>query len=147
MKINVKVEGIEDLRATLKAEGVEAEKLVKTAVLQSALLIQGDARKLIQKGVKSGRVYPSKRSKNVMHQASAPGEPPATDTGRLVANVLFAIEQGGYSARVGTDLEYGKNLEFGTRKMAARPWLSRAITENSDKIINLISNAIRKAIK
>jgi hypothetical protein len=58
---------------------------------------------------------------------SAPGEPPHLQTGRLRASVAHAVE--GLVGRVGTNLDYGRWLELGTRLCAARPWLRRALVE------------------
>ncbi|MFP4323771.1 MAG: hypothetical protein ACLFTK_15055 [Anaerolineales bacterium] len=56
---------------------------------------------------------------------AAPGDPPAIDTGALAASIRLEPTPQGY--RVGTPLIYGAWLEFGTREMAARPWLRPAL--------------------
>lgn len=66
---------------------------------------------------KSGRQYG-------LHQASAPGESPAIDTGALVNSIR--TEADGLSAVVGVGQEYGVYLEFGTVKMASRPFMGPA---------------------
>jgi phage gpG-like protein len=58
---------------------------------------------------------------------SKPGEPPRKQTGRLAASVAWEIQ--GLSARVGTNVKYGRWLELATTHMAARPWLRRALKE------------------
>ena len=76
---------------------------------------------------KSGRVY---NRGGKAHQASAPGEPPAVDTGLLRAS--FFPQPGqiviGKSATemwvdigVGANVLYATYLEYGTRFMAPRP--------------------------
>ena len=40
----------------------------------------------------------------------------------------------GEIARIGTNLKYGLYLELGTRRMAARPYLRRALDETRDEI-------------
>jgi len=59
---------------------------------------------------------------------SAPGDPPHKQSGRLLASVAWELV-GDAIARVGMNLRYGRWLELGTRKMAARPWLRRALRE------------------
>jgi hypothetical protein len=59
---------------------------------------------------------------------SAPGDPPHKQTVRLLASVAWELV-GDAIARVGMNLRYGRWLELGTRKMAARPWLRRALRE------------------
>lgn len=144
MKINVEVDGIENLQRELRKRGSDVENVVKAAVMGAALLVQGEARTSIQRGPKTGRAY--QKSKTVTHIASAPGEPPATDTGRLVSSILVTPEEGGYAARVGTNVRYGKDLEYGTRKIAPRPWLFPAIKNNSRQILGSIGSAVRRAL-
>lgn len=55
---------------------------------------------------------------------SRPGEPPHKQTGRLQTSI--ASERSGLEARVGTNLQYGRWLELGTRDVEARPWLRPA---------------------
>jgi HK97 gp10 family phage protein len=60
------------------------------------------------------------------HVPSAPGEPPANDTGNLVGTMTHVQNQdqnGVVSSSVKTYAPYGKWLEYGTRKMAARPFI------------------------
>lgn len=71
-------------------------------------------------GIKSGRVY--RRGKRVHHVASAPGEAPAVDTGKLRGSV-FVERQSQTSAIVGVGAEYGAYLESGTRRIAPRPFM------------------------
>lgn len=82
---------------------------------------------------------------------SKPGHPPHKQTGRLKASVSFEVLDspidGYYKARVGTNVKYGRHLEFGTGKMAPRPWLRRsylacksAITQILAKPMNLPKN-------
>jgi HK97 gp10 family phage protein len=61
---------------------------------------------------------------------SAPGEPPHKQTGHLRRSVAHDVDKGTLSARVGTNVKYGRWLELGTSKMAARPWLRRALNES-----------------
>lgn len=65
------------------------------------------------------------------YEASKPGEPPRKRTGTLQKSIAreVAVEDGGRSvvARVGTNVPYARPLEFGTRKMAARPFLRPAL--------------------
>lgn len=76
---------------------------------------------------KSGREY-VRRSR--IHVASAPGEAPAIDTGRLRQAVTHQITRVGlaaYEGVIGVALaaaKYAKFLEFGTSRMEPRPvWL------------------------
>jgi phage gpG-like protein len=71
---------------------------------------------------------------------SMPGEPPRKQTGRLRSSVMY--ETHGLTARVGTNVKYGKKLELGTKRgIAARPWLRRALAECMDKINGLLAGS------
>lgn len=72
------------------------------------------------------------------HQASAPGQPPAPDTGALRNSIQMEYQESRGVVRVGTNLVYAAPLEFGTRtagrthttviapRPAARPALAKA---------------------
>lgn len=74
----------------------------------------------------SGRVY---RRRNRVHQASAPGQPPAPDTGLLRASVTHqdGSDAAGLYQDIGSALAYALYLELGTRHIAPRPWLRPAL--------------------
>lgn len=54
------------------------------------------------------------------HRASAPGEAPAVDTGRLRQSIS-AVKVGPGYWQVGTNLDFAPMLEFGNRFIRARP--------------------------
>ena len=95
----------------------------------SALLVEGSAKESIQRGIKSGKTY---RRGSVVHQASAEGEAPATDTGFLVSNITHQFAKKGktMASKVLSKANYSKFLEFGTRNMGARPFLQPALEKN-----------------
>jgi len=79
--------------------------------------------------VRGGKLYAY--GSRPAHQASAPGQPPAVDTGRLRATIGHSVTtDGGLHANVGSGgnpavpgVNYAAYLEYGTRHMAPRPWL------------------------
>lgn len=74
----------------------------------------------------SGRIY---RRRGIPHQASAPGEPPAPDTGLLRASVHHTVgsDGDGLLADIGSSQNVAMWTELGTRRMAPRPWLRPAL--------------------
>lgn len=60
------------------------------------------------------------------HRASAPGEAPARDMGAL-SNSIRAKRSGKLQYMVFTNSDYAQALEFGTRKMAPRPFFRVAV--------------------
>jgi len=65
-------------------------------------------------------------------------------TGTLRRSIHIEPE-GKRTVIVGTNVEYGKYQEFGTRKMKAHPYLRPAFDENKDKVMEKI-NAVWKFI-
>lgn len=127
----------------------ETEKAMRRACIET----QGEAKKLIG-GAGSGRKY--RRGKRY-HRASAPGEPPARDTGTLAASVEYEVSRRGdmIQGSVGSNLDlvrqkgrtaqpdYGSYLEFGTRKMDPRPWLAPTLKRMSSKIRRIFMDALK----
>jgi len=64
----------------------------------------------------------------IMHQASAPGEPPATDTTELAGSGYHKMT-GPTEGEIGFTAEYAVHLEMGTENMAARPFLVPAVEQ------------------
>lgn len=101
--------------------------------------------KLSLVGPGKGRVY-IKSNPYRVHQASAPGDPPATDLGRLTNSYkVLSIRQnkatGIVEIEVGSHLAYAVYLEFGTRRMAARPHVRPAGQRTAAKIPAMIAAA------
>lgn len=127
-------------------------RVLQGVLTESASRVRDTARENIKNPPKSGRLY--KRGKK-QHQASAPGESPATDFGRLAGSLMFDVRYDGLGASVGSDLqsEDGKHpiaqyLEIGTPKgqMKPRPYLLPALEEHEHNINNDIYNAIRSVL-
>lgn len=110
------------------------------AVSESAILVQSKARQLIIKGPKTGKTY--MRGK-VKHQASAPGEPPASDTGTLVSRVINRVNASKVEAYVIANIAYASYLEFGTKKMKPRPFMYRAARESADGIRKIFTARLK----
>ncbi len=86
----------------------------------------------------SGREY---RRGNVVHRASAPGEPPAKDIGNL-RNSVQVDEVTPTQAILGVHAEYGEHLEFGTSRMEARPFLRPALDEHEGEIVQAVRDTV-----
>ncbi len=90
-------------------------------------------------GSRTGRRYKVPGTQR-LYTASAPGEPPAQATGGLRGSIKTTVsgEDKKIVGRVGTDLEYGKELEFGSRKVAPRPWLYPSFEKASPKVKEIL---------
>ena len=147
MEFSFKIEGLDRLDRALKGVPELVNKEVNIALFASAKRVEAEAKRSIAAGGKTGRIY---RRRTVTHQASAPGEAPATDTGRLVNSITaYPAPQGKRESTVvagrGTVL-YAALLEFGTRHIAARPFLFPALEKCKDWIRERLAKAVRTAI-
>lgn len=78
-----------------------------------------------------------------IHRASAPGEAPAVDTSNLHNHIDTEKVKDGLHV-VYTNVEYAAGLEFGTPKMAARPFFRPAIEKMRAAFINALMALERK---
>lgn len=130
------------------------KKAVAIGVFKGALLVRNDMITRIMKGPKSGEVYHRKsrgkrsKSKGVSHQASAPGEAPANDTGNLARsiNVVAGLEGVTSTSVVEVRTDYASALEFGTRHMEPRPFANPALNENKAEISAIIRAEVALAM-
>lgn len=78
------------------------------------------------------------------HVPSLPGEPPMNDTG-LLANQTFAVKTGPLKAESVSMAPYAVALEFGTSKMAERPFM-RPAAKKVRKQAQKLAEAAKKRI-
>lgn len=116
-----------------------AHRAAGRAVVRGTESVRNEALRLILNTPKTGRVY---RRRGVEHQASAPGEAPASDTGRLVASIRTEYENNNLVGRVVASTNYAAHLEFGTQRMQPRPFLRPAFANR----INAIEIDIRVSV-
>ena len=120
------VKSIED---TAAQKMYEATQLVRTQVLETL------------SGQRSGRTYYVPGTKRT-YTASSPGEPPAVASSDLFKSITAKVESKGkeVTGYVGTDKIQGLMTEFGTVKMAARPWLRISFEQSMDKLKSIFGN-------
>jgi len=109
---------------------------VKRNVTAAAYLWDGAMKEAIAESG-SGRVY---QRGGVRHRASAPGEPPATDTGYLLNSVDTQVE--GLQAKVGNTAEYALYLERGTQHIAPRPF----VRESAQRVLYQIRRELTRPV-
>ncbi|MDI9548420.1 MAG: hypothetical protein QM346_12565 [Chloroflexota bacterium] len=109
----------------------EAAKITE----KTALRIEETA-KTSMAGPKSGRMYGA-------HQASAPGESPAIDTSNL-ANSIGTEAMGGASHMVYAGTEYALSLEFGSPRVAPRPFLGPAASQEEPEFLREMADLERR---
>lgn len=125
----------------------EIKKDIAAALFVSGLKIEENAKLSIAQESKSGVVY---QRRTVVHQASAPGEAPANDTGRLLNSIQTSAENSGMVVNINAGssmVDYAIHLEYGTSDMAARPFMKPALKKSRKFIHDRMEKAIQKAIK
>jgi hypothetical protein len=119
--VGIKVDGLQALLKQLQAVGLASETATMEVITDIVIDTHALAVAGIQGGPKTGRVY---TRRGVSHQASAPGQYPASDRGILAGGVRMVMPtEASMTGQVGTNVAYGPHLEFGTSKIAPRPWL------------------------
>lgn len=131
----------------------EVEKEVAGALFVGGLKIEENAKKSIQDGNKTGRIY---QRGNVTHRASAPGEAPASDTGELAYSGIKTIPKSSMHVNVEAQVvskskngssNYAIDLEYGTSKMEARPFMKPAFDVSKEFIIERMEKALKRAVQ
>jgi hypothetical protein len=128
----------------------------------------GEMKKYIQKGSKTGKIYFKRRggkagghtglygpgmkehfktkagwgalSNYIAHQASAEGESPASDMGKLANSMTYDVKRPTpmiYQVKIGTNMKIGFWLEYGTKFIKPRPFARRFIIEQEKKIMRM----------
>lgn len=151
MATTLKIIGIDQVTKKYRRIVLSNLDMLEREMARAGLLVQSDARKSIQRGSRSGKTV---TIGGKSHTRSAPGEPPKTDTGRLVANIFSILSADKQGVIVGTDIAYGKRLEFGftgsdakgrSINQGARPWLQPAFERMKPKIQERFSRQFRRA--
>jgi HK97 gp10 family phage protein len=139
MKFEFQIEGMEELSKKLDRIAIDAGDKLGLALIEAGFRIQREAKQQI-----------SKSPANPRTGHSYPGNAPKTQTGTLVNSIYVNVERDGGrvgTVTVGTDLKYGQFLEFGTKRMAARPWLVPAFEATREKNMEAFKNAVFTLVK
>ena len=140
-----------DLKITnLKAFNKKLEKRlkdnkVKEYVTRGTMMVQNTAKESILKGG-TGRSY-EKYEPRRTHRASAPNQPPASDTGFLASQITMDVDVKSNGTVVGqiiSSAPYSKALEFGTTQMTERPFMQPALEKNRRKIERMFKKGVLK---
>lgn len=107
-----------------------------TATLQRALRVGGE---LIQTAAQISITTGAVSGKG--HVASLPGQTPNNDSG-VLAGAIETNDTGRLEVTVSSNAEYSVPLEFGTSKMAARPFLRPARDKKRAEVKATIARAV-----
>src|SRR5690554_2904307 len=143
--MKLRIEGMEDLNQSLARISSKFESEATALVNRTAQNIRSTAVQSIVREPSSGNTY-EKYNPRRTHVASAPGQPPNTDTGRLAGSIR-AVESGAPTAYVDALADYAVHLEFGTRNMEARPFMTPAVEQERPKYERGLRELTRRAVK
>lgn len=111
----------------------ESNKRVVGALYKAGQLIELEAERSITQGSISG---PG-------HIPSAPGEPPNADTRFLDSNIETTIEaQNPPTVHVTSHAPYSAALEYGTSRMAERPFMRPATAKHRKDVQRMVREAL-----
>lgn len=124
----------------VKWDETEVRRVIRDETVKllgaAAVVVQNRARELLSVTGTGGEGGKKRRYGS---NPSRPGEPPHKQYGHLRRSVAREVDRATLTARVGTNLKYGRCLELGTVRMAARPWLRRALAESRERIAGLFA--------
>jgi len=135
----VDINGLPNLQKKLRNLTKEVHKKVSKELTKGALDIRNTAINAIQQQ-SSGRKYGN-------HTASKPGDAPNVDTGELIASIFAQPSSPNkLEAAVVATAPHARFLEFGTSKMAARPFLNPALNANEKLIMDSVIKSINEKL-
>lgn len=132
-----RVRGVDRLSVGIATTSRAIRTEVTKAVYVAADVISVEAATSITKGSVSGKG----------HVPSAPGEPPNADTRQLDTNIITVADATRTAAQSISQAPYSAFLEYGTGKMAARPFMRPALANKSDEARAMIQQAVKRATK
>lgn len=127
-----RITGRQSAAKRLSGIGPKEVEQIGRALFVGGDIIRAEASRLITENAVSGK----------LHVASLPGQPPKEDTGHLRSNI--EVEQPApLRVLVTSNADYAVALEFGTSKMAARPYMGPAARNKRAEVTKLVKGAIR----
>lgn len=116
------------------------ENTVLELLEKAALEAETEMKTSITEGGKSGITY---TRNNKEHTASAPGQAPANDTGKLASGIIYnRVSDDTHEIKITT--EYALALEVGTSRMAARPFIMPAIAKVKRRLKRRLTMLLKK---
>lgn len=131
-----RIRGADRVVMRLNTIGPATVRDVGAALYAGGDLIRAEAAHLITEGAVSGK----------NHVPSLPGEPPNEDTGVLRTNIE-TTQPAPLRVEISSNAPYAAALEFGTSRMAERPYMGPATRAKKKEVIDLVRQAVDRATK
>lgn len=120
-RTNIRLEGYDKYQQMLADVMIAADATVEAVSNFAAQSTAQRAKNLIKSSVPAGNVH-FRENPDRYVRASAPGQPPAIDLGYLISTISFRKYSSG-SAYAYAGAYYAADLEFGTDRIAPRPFM------------------------
>ena len=116
MKIEAKIVGDEEVRRKIELLAKKNDKELRTVIEKAVIIVEGNAKDLCP-----------------------------VDTGRLRSSITHEVKSSKdkHIGKVGSNVEYAPYVEFGTSRMAGRPYLFGGLKNSRTDIIKIIERAIK----
>lgn len=111
-----------------------------TGLQRGVEAVHAEATSLILSTPKSGRWYGK-------HQASAPGEPFASDTGDLLNSATTSVDPANLTANLNFSSDHALVMEYGSAKVSPRSYARPALAAKQGEIVADIASEIGKALR
>ena len=123
MKLSVEIKK-QNLDKVIKALQADTNKKIKRLDRFLSMTFNRARNEILFGLNKKGTGATYKRG-NVFHTASAPYMSPTTDKGNLASSIHFI--KTGLELRLSAQTDYARNLEYGTKRIAPRPFITYSV--------------------
>jgi phage gpG-like protein len=143
MNLSVEIRGTKLLQKEIREKGDEIKKAVKTAVDLTAYAVETSAKKKLKSDghIITGRlwssIHPELKEGDAYNYTDNNGKSHDGSLGEQIADD---------EAIVGTNVEYGPYIEYGTKYIRADSFLGFAAVEQRKKLVARVKKEIEKAL-
>jgi HK97 gp10 family phage protein len=142
VRTNVSIRGLSELEAKLKELPKAVRRSSTMGLYRSGGMVRDEAKRLLDEGPKTGHKYSW-----LPFRSSAPGEAPASQTGKLRNSIVSVFDRASFTVNITAKDPKAAWLEFGTRMMAARPFMAKALRNSVSVIKEVMTYDILGAIR
>lgn len=142
----------EEFNEYLQQTAPNIEKELAKTIELCCVKVVGDIQSSMAHTARNTNVSYYTNNKKKAHHPSLPGNPPAPDTGNLRNSIRYEMHDEnkkiyGIVGSTQKDPDYAVYTEYGTTKMAPRPWLRPAMEKNNDWIRKSIGMAVARGLE